>query len=604
MLIQNKPGADVCMKKFLWLIIPILIFIAYISYNTENQDVYVIPVEGTEGVSASEGFENIFDSNTDTVWSVNPFEGAYVIWELSDSVRPSSYIMVSSANTSRNKGCIPESWRIYASAAAEIPERKSDTWVEIAKVENDTVLNSTRDLSERYFYINADKEYRYYMLVIDKIESGEVMQLAEFSLQYIGYDYSYLPTGTRPHTTRPVTTVSQTTTGADPYTTTDPFTTTGTNITTTTTTYTTAEPTATSLEEMAEKNSSCYFYKFLTENEKLVYNQICLAVENYDSQISAPAAKVLSSSMGKVHSFFMYDHPEYFWVDRFSWHYDTTTQQVTSVEMVYCYPQSQVPSLQQKIDSQVAQLCAGIAPGASDYEIVSTLYDGIIELVDYDTLTLNATQGVENAEDEPDELRNIVGTFINKKVVCAGYAKAMQYILYKYGIECAYISNEDHAWNLVKMDGEYYYVDATWGDPSNTDPEENGDFGTKYSFLGMTTDDLEAIDSHEIPNDITVPECTATEYNYYVQNDLVFDYYDTDKLQQMFNESLAAGGAEIDFRCADQSTYEEMVEALFDDSGIWDYVNEAIDLTGATEPDTVWNVTDDGLFTVKIYYTY
>mgnify|MGYP004455352699 CR=1 FL=1 len=54
----------------------------------------------------------------------------------------------------------------------------------------------------------------------------------------------------------------------------------------------------------------------------------------------------------------------------------------------------------------------------------------------------------------------------NKKAVCAGYAYTYQFLLSQVGIESIYIAaqtkNEQHAWNLVKIDGHYFHVDCTW----------------------------------------------------------------------------------------------------------------------------------------------
>ena len=58
--------------------------------------------------------------------------------------------------------------------------------------------------------------------------------------------------------------------------------------------------------------------------------------------------------------------------------------------------------------------------------------------------------------------------------------KGTQYLLNRLGVFCTLVdgygkNNERHAWNLVEVDGEYYYVDTTWGDASYTIGE--GDAG-------------------------------------------------------------------------------------------------------------------------------
>ena len=64
--------------------------------------------------------------------------------------------------------------------------------------------------------------------------------------------------------------------------------------------------------------------------------------------------------------------------------------------------------------------------------------------------------------------------------VCAGYSNLMQYFCYRLGIKCDVLSNPKdmmfavgHAWNLVVINGEDYFLDATWGkDWLYMEPEE------------------------------------------------------------------------------------------------------------------------------------
>ena len=56
---------------------------------------------------------------------------------------------------------------------------------------------------------------------------------------------------------------------------------------------------------------------------------------------------------------------------------------------------------------------------------------------------------------------------VGGRSVCAGYARAFQYMMQQLGIPCYYCTGyagEDHAWNIVKIDGTYRNVDVTWDD--------------------------------------------------------------------------------------------------------------------------------------------
>lgn len=47
--------------------------------------------------------------------------------------------------------------------------------------------------------------------------------------------------------------------------------------------------------------------------------------------------------------------------------------------------------------------------------------------------------------------------------ICDGYAKLMKYVLDHMGIPGDYVMNDDHAWNVVQLGGQWYQSDVTWG---------------------------------------------------------------------------------------------------------------------------------------------
>lgn len=91
----------------------------------------------------------------------------------------------------------------------------------------------------------------------------------------------------------------------------------------------------------------------------------------------------------------------------------------------------------------------------------------IIILHDY--LAVNCEYDEENllADTIPPMSYKSYGALVNRMAVCQGYALAYKYLLNKAGIECYMVESKsmNHAWNLVKLDGEFYQVDVTWDDP-------------------------------------------------------------------------------------------------------------------------------------------
>ena len=85
-------------------------------------------------------------------------------------------------------------------------------------------------------------------------------------------------------------------------------------------------------------------------------------------------------------------------------------------------------------------------------------------------------------------IQDFTSVFLLKQSVCAGYSRTFQYLCKKAGIKCTYVpgdTDEPHAWNLVELNGKYYWVDVTWGDPIYDDGTQT----LNYHYF-MTTDEV------------------------------------------------------------------------------------------------------------------
>lgn len=61
------------------------------------------------------------------------------------------------------------------------------------------------------------------------------------------------------------------------------------------------------------------------------------------------------------------------------------------------------------------------------------------------------------------------GVLLHKEGVCQSYAFAFYMMAISAGLECRFVSGTadggGHAWNQVKVNGKWYYIDCTWDDP-------------------------------------------------------------------------------------------------------------------------------------------
>lgn len=126
--------------------------------------------------------------------------------------------------------------------------------------------------------------------------------------------------------------------------------------------------------------------------------------------------------------------------------------------------QKRVNDLNAEIDALVAQV-----EGMTEFEKALYIHDYIVLHSEYDLELLEYMEA--NNFTLPGELRSEKYTeysiLVNGTGVCGSYALAYRAVLNAAGMECLYLSSREmnHAWNLVKIDGNWYHVDCCWDDP-------------------------------------------------------------------------------------------------------------------------------------------
>ena len=112
-------------------------------------------------------------------------------------------------------------------------------------------------------------------------------------------------------------------------------------------------------------------------------------------------------------------------------------------------------------------------------EKIKIIHDYIIDNTEYDKLKY------ENKEDTTYKSNTAYGVLIEGFGTCNGYADAMAIFLDKMNIINYKISNDEHIWNLVYLDGSWYHLDLTWDDQST----DNYNL-IIYDFFLVTTNQL------------------------------------------------------------------------------------------------------------------
>ena len=95
--------------------------------------------------------------------------------------------------------------------------------------------------------------------------------------------------------------------------------------------------------------------------------------------------------------------------------------------------------------------------------------------------------------------------------VCMAYELLLMALLDEVGVESSYAENGGHIWNVVKVNGNWYHVDATWDDPIVNQTERNGFHGLVAHESFMKSDAY--FTSQDYPAWICDYECTDTAYD-------------------------------------------------------------------------------------------
>lgn len=110
-----------------------------------------------------------------------------------------------------------------------------------------------------------------------------------------------------------------------------------------------------------------------------------------------------------------------------------------------------------------------------------------------------------------EDNQNPYGLLVKGYGICLGYATSFQLLMDLAGVECSTVvgaassSSQDHAWNMVKLDGEWYCVDVTWDSSYQTTQN-------RHRYFNVTSDYMRQTD-HQWDYDNT-PEATATAYSW------------------------------------------------------------------------------------------
>lgn len=247
-----------------------------------------------------------------------------------------------------------------------------------------------------------------------------------------------------------------------------------------------------------------------------------------------------------------------------------TAEKIRKARMAYREISGDIPAMKLELEQTVTELSEELSQ-LEDYEKALEIHDYIIEKCTYE-IDYNDGLGA-----------TAYGCLINGSAHCEGYAKAFDCLAKASGLESIVVTGvtdegENHAWNQVKIDGEWYNCDVTWDD-TDTD----GDI--RHTYFLVEDEKFEV--THMADTEYFAPfECTASESTYFNKNDLYIESMES--AEAIIRREVDERNSQIELRFADEELYEGFKERFVEGEEIFQII-----LSSGVEGELTISVTEN-----------
>ena len=244
------------------------------------------------------------------------------------------------------------------------------------------------------------------------------------------------------------------------------------------------------------------------------------------------------------------DHPEIFWAVGFKYRYYKDSPNLILIPE-YIFDKNKIREHQKAMEARVDKLVR-TAMKFSEWDKEKYVHDFICENIRYDKL-------------KKPYSHEIIGPLGHGVGVCEGIAKSVKVLCDALGVWriIAICGNNPekgikyrHTWNIVRINGQYYHLDATFD--NTLGKNEDGLTSIRYDYFNL--DDKNIFRDHE-PLIAPAPPCPDGNHFYYREKKLSFT-----KLEDVYKRALQAAkkGREFTFHWRGGYLTREVLADLVD----------------------------------------
>lgn len=256
-------------------------------------------------------------------------------------------------------------------------------------------------------------------------------------------------------------------------------------------------------------SDSTYYYNLLDKTQQKAYHAIKTGLLALAP--SFPVPRLEARELADIYFMIRMDNPEIFYTVKYSYRFHVDSDHVEMIPE-YLFTKKQIKDHQEAMRSRIKKL-ARPAEKMSEKEKEQYIHDFICSNIHYDKL-------------KKPYSHEIIGALGQGVAVCEGIAKAVLMLCRELGIWCIIALSESnpekqikyrHAWNIVRINGVYYHLDATF-DNTLSKPDV-----IRYDYFNLS--DAQIFRDHE-PSIWKIPACTDGDHTWYREKKISFTKYE------------------------------------------------------------------------------
>ena len=291
-----------------------------------------------------------------------------------------------------------------------------------------------------------------------------------------------------------------------------------------------------------------FYYTRMTKAQQAAYHVIMQGANALADEFQIP--RIESAELYDVFFRLRLDHPEIFWMTGYKYKYYQDSPNLIFVPE-YLFDKNKIREHQKALGARVDKLVR-TAMKFSEWDKEKYVHDFICENIRYDKL-------------KKPYSHEIIGPLGHGVGVCEGIAKSVKVLCDALGVWCiiAICGNNPekgikyrHTWNIVRINGQYYHLDATFD--NTLGKNEDGSTSIRYDYFNL--DDKNIFRDHE-PLIAPAPPCPDGNHFYYREKKLSFT-----KLEDVYKRALQAAkkGREFTFHWRGGYLTREVLADLVD----------------------------------------